>query len=336
MRITESLGLLAHAGWRRSEFHLFGWPPPPFLWARGVTTIEHELPIARLCPVRIALEWASSPANGAPSVHAVNVDEALIRQLESSEADAATQVVDAMRSLDPSSPAATASMFGGTLVAMGPGRFVNRGLGITLDDRTPDDVIAIAQFYASRSLPAAVQVSSWSPAVTVDELTRHGFRPGWFRAMFAIDPVGAAATASPEVQIRRVGPDDIDDLLQTYGVGFAFVDLAARSISDEFARASLQLADHHTFLATIDGQIAGCGSLHVAGGVGWVGGAATLPQFRRRGVQTSLIAHRIGLARQLGCDHVGATAVPSGDSARNLLHLGFQLVQTQLVVVRGN
>ena len=123
--------------------------------------------------------------------------------------------------------------------------------------------------------------------------------------------------------------------MQIYIDGFGFTDDAARSISNEFAGATLAVDDVHTFMATIDGRPPGCGALHVADGVGWTGGAATLPDFRRRGVQSALLAHRLRLAIELGCDLVAATAVPSGGSARNLVHLGFQLVQTQAVVVHA-
>lgn len=88
----------------------------------------------------------------------------------------------------------------------------------------------------------------------------------------------------------------------------------------------------HIVMAMVDGQPAGCGSLHVADGVGWLGGAATMPAFRRRGVQATLVAHRLQMALDLGCDIAAATAVPSGASARNLVRLGFHLVQTQVVV----
>ena len=57
-----------------------------------------------------------------------------------------------------------------------------------------------------------------------------------------------------------------------------------------------------------------------------------MPAFRRHGVQATLVAHRLRMATELGCDIAAATAVPSGASARNLVRLGWQLVQTQLVV----
>ena len=47
-------------------------------------------------------------------------------------------------------------------------------------------------------------------------------------------------------------------------------------------------------IARIDGELVGCGSLQPAEGVAWLGGAATRPEYRRRGVQSALLAHRIG------------------------------------------
>lgn len=270
----------------------------------------------------------------------MDVDLSLVRRLESSAVATTLSLVDAMRANDPSSPAVGVPMFGGALIVTGPGRYVNRAMGITLDERTPTDIDTLVQFYRDHELPAALEVASWSPPTTLAELARRGFRMGWFRAMFALSPHGpmgralVAAAPSSDSDVRIVAVDDIsqDVWMQTYATGFGVLGDDARVISDEFARSSRGCRDTHIFLATIDGQVAGCGALQTADGIGWVGGAATLPQFRRRGVQAALLGHRVELAEALGCDLVAATALPYGQSARNLVHLGFQHIQTQVVL----
>ena len=56
------------------------------------------------------------------------------------------------------------------------------------------------------------------------------------------------------------------------------------------------------------------------------------PAGRRRGVQTTLLRHRMAVAARDGCDIVAATARPPGDSARNLSRLGFTLAYAQVVM----
>ncbi|MFB9994827.1 hypothetical protein ACFFLM_23020 [Deinococcus oregonensis] len=47
-----------------------------------------------------------------------------------------------------------------------------------------------------------------------------------------------------------------------------------------------------------------CGSLYVKEGYGWLGNATTLPEFRRQGAQTALIARRITDAARQGAHTV--------------------------------
>lgn len=108
----------------------------------------------------------------------------------------------------------------------------------------------------------------------------------------------------------------------------------ARRISDEFCAAMAQLNDTHDLIALVNDVPVACGSLNIVDGVGWLGGAATLAAFRGTGLQQALLAHRLHLAHSLGCDFAAATAVPDGQSARNLERLGFQLLYTQTVLTK--
>jgi N-acetylglutamate synthase-like GNAT family acetyltransferase len=90
----------------------------------------------------------------------------------------------------------------------------------------------------------------------------------------------------------------------------------------------------HDFVALVDGQVAGCGSLIATEGMAVLGGGATLSTHRRRGLQSALLVHRLHLAVTLDCDLAVATALPAGQSARNLERLGFTQLYTQAVLTR--
>jgi GNAT superfamily N-acetyltransferase len=57
-----------------------------------------------------------------------------------------------------------------------------------------------------------------------------------------------------------------------------------------------------------------------------LGGAATLPEFRCRGVQRALIESRLAVATRAGCELAVVTADPGSSSGRNAERTGFQLV----------
>jgi GNAT superfamily N-acetyltransferase len=262
----------------------------------------------------------------------VDVDAALVRRLESTAATASLDQIAALRSLDPHSAADGIRFGDGALVAMGPGRYVNRAIGVTLSELSGDDVDAIEQFFVGRGLTPMIELSSWAPTATLAEVSRRGFDPCWFRSFFALVPAEVHFEQSTDVRIERVGDDDLTRWLDVFNAGFEADHGAALLANDEIGRASFLAPDSQTFLAHLDGRAAGCGSVQIVGGVAWLGGAATLPEFRRRGVQAALVAHRLRLVASLGCDLAAVTALSNGPSARNIVRLGFQHTHTQVVV----
>jgi GNAT superfamily N-acetyltransferase len=254
------------------------------------------------------------------------VDEALVRRLEASAAQAALQLIDRMQSAD-------GVPFGdGALIAMGAGRYVNRATGVTLRELSLVDFDEIEQFFTTRRLPPMIEVSSWANTATVAAVAARQYAAQWFRGMYAITP--EAQSADESVTIEEVTDATLDAWMNVLAEGNQATGSQARQTSDEFALANRSMTDSADFLALIDGSPVGSGSLQVIEGIGWAGGAATLPSHRGRGVQTALLRHRLHLAATLGCELVAATAIPSGASARNMHRLGFTHVQTQVVLAK--
>lgn len=261
----------------------------------------------------------------------MQVDAPLIDRLERTAAVCAATVTDAMRARVPTDPAVQQPMGRGALVATGAGRYVNRAVGVTLDELSDDDLDTIERFYAAAGLPAAVELSAWAPAATVAAFSARRYAPMFFRSMFAVDATAPVRVAD-DVAVVPVDDTNIDTWLDVYAAGFDVADGSPRTVHDDHALATSIAPGTLSVLALIDGRPAGCGTVQMVDGVGWVGAGATLPEFRRRGVQATLLSHRMRVAVEHGCDLVASTAVPSGASARNMVQLGFQFVQSQVVV----
>lgn len=270
----------------------------------------------------------------------------VIRRLEQAETATVLVLVDALIATGCTEPVPTAVPLGlGSLVVTGARRYVNRAVGVTLEELSADDVRAVVRHYVDAGLPAAVQLSSWAPATTVSVLAEAGFVPAWSRSVLAADVRASVATVSsgplpnPGIEIVEVGVDaaraaaaaDVmaEELLSTG---------ADRTTSDEFMTADFAAGATTQLLALLDGQPVGCGSLTVVGTAaertGWLGAAATIPSARGRGVQTALVHHRLRLAVEAGCHIVGATASVGSTSSRVLARCGLSLVQEQWVVRR--
>ena len=65
-------------------------------------------------------------------------------------------------------------------------------------------------------------------------------------------------------------------------------------------------------------------------------GAATLPEFRGRGIQTALLTNRLRLAQNAGCDLAVTLTMPGTTSQRNAERAGFKTAYTKVVVVKGH
>jgi GNAT superfamily N-acetyltransferase len=83
------------------------------------------------------------------------------------------------------------------------------------------------------------------------------------------------------------------------------------------------------FLGELDGRAGAAGALCLHDGVALFGGAATIPELRRRGLQTALLYERMRYAFEHGCDLAMMVAEPGSDSQRNAERRGFRIAYTR-------
>ena len=155
---------------------------------------------------------------------------------------------------------------------------------------------------------------------------------GWFRSVFALRPGSNLGPLRTDVRIDRVQDHNAAQWLEVFARGFEAEHGETHVANDEIGRAARVVPNAHTFLAFLDDEAVGCGSMQVVDDVAWLGGAATVPAFRKRGVQAALVAYRLQLASELGCELAAVTALSNGPSARNIARLGFPHTHTQVVV----
>jgi GNAT superfamily N-acetyltransferase len=83
------------------------------------------------------------------------------------------------------------------------------------------------------------------------------------------------------------------------------------------------------FLAEVDGKPGAAGVLTMHEGVALFGGSSTIPEFRRRGLQTALLEERMRYAFDYGCDIAMMVAAPGSNSQRNAERKGFHIAYTR-------
>lgn len=273
------------------------------------------------------------------TLHA-EMDTALRVKLADSEAIAARMVAMRMRSQG-NFHAESLPLTFGSIVSLGPQRYVNRLL-CTVTELSVDEIDETTQFFESRDLLASIQITSSAGPATTRLLANRGFVVDWNRVVLGArtsalrsgidDRSGVQAGAGPFVHSVRAA--EVDEWLRILAEANGAISTTARAISDEFGRAAHDLDGAVDLLARVEGHAAACGSVQPVDGVAWLGGAATLPEFRGRGLQQTLLDMRIDIAARDGCELVAATAAPDSTSSRNLERSGLTIVDTHTVWTR--
>ena len=150
----------------------------------------------------------------------------------------------------------------------------------------------------------------------------------------------ADVVAPPSVEIRPIGDDDFGTWLTVVLDAVAHPDTDGLPWLDDFPRQVLEGAERDLaaagarhYLALVDGTPAGGATMHIRDGFAQFS-AGTAPGFRRRGVQSALLAARVADATAAGCELALVTAQPGSRSQRNVQRRGFDLLYTRAVLVR--
>ncbi|WP_217701060.1 GNAT family N-acetyltransferase [Hymenobacter sp. CRA2] len=86
----------------------------------------------------------------------------------------------------------------------------------------------------------------------------------------------------------------------------------------------------HSFLAELDGQPIAAGGLFIHDDVALLASASTVPEGRRRGAQSALLAARLLYAAAQGCRLAMMGAAPGSQSQRNAEKNGFRVAYTRI------
>ncbi len=203
------------------------------------------------------------------------------------------------------------------------------GLGI-FEELTAASLEAIESFYRERNAPVFHEVSPYAGVATLTLLCARQYRPVEISNVLyrAVEP--SRDTNQSGIRVRVIGPDEA----QLWG------EISARAWSHghpELHDFHLQLSavsavreQNLCFLAELDGTPGAAGVLSIHEGVALFAGAATLPEWRRRGLQQALLRERLRYAADHGCGVAMMVAQPGSDSQRNAERQGFHIAYTRI------
>lgn len=207
-----------------------------------------------------------------------------------------------------------------------PSILLNRALGLGIKKETTAEAIEmIAEIYSSKN------ISNYFMHIYEDTLTDEARqllngpkfvkKRGWMKFMSdRPEPLEARTT----LHVEQITPDKSVDFGMVVCRAFGMLDISIPLM------AGLGSDDRWKLFVTYEGDMpAGAGALFVYNNMGWFEWGATLPEFRRRGSQASIMAARLSLAKELGCKYIFTETgeAVEGDpqhSYKNILKAGFK------------
>ncbi len=252
----------------------------------------------------------------------------LVGRLVVAERDCIVDWLEALRAVPGNPLDAAVGDFGGATAGACrevPAQVFNRVFGLTAADR--DRVPAILAWYEQQGAYLLFDLNPYAiPPFWVEPglphvLAEHGFYGAAFHQL--LDAVPSAEVPSPpgHIAIEEVWPERADDFVwvyeQVWGGGDAI-------------RPLLGGLPFRCYLASVRGEVAALGVLHIANGVGSMANGLTAPEWRRRGCQTALLHRRIRDAALAGCDLLASQCAPGSVSQRNQVREGFHIAGSKV------
>jgi GNAT superfamily N-acetyltransferase len=221
---------------------------------------------------------------------------------------------------------ADAVQAGGVVCAVRPDLdqvYNNPVIGLGVLEPASDAVLdRIADVFGSIRHSVALAPCAQPPDLP-DMLRERGYEAGYAWVKFH-RPAGPPPAAKTDLRVERIGAERSADYVAVLAAGFDLLPEAAAMLEHLPGRPGWGC-----YLA-YDGEApVAAGAVFVSGDHAWLGQATTLPEHRRRGGQSALMAVRIGEARAAGAAVVVTETGETVDgrpanSYHNILRAGFE------------
>lgn len=209
----------------------------------------------------------------------------------------------------------------GPLVALSAGRDVPLNSAWLDGSRPPTkaELQEFEDFCAEQGQAAVVQVLSHAAPKVIPVLREAGYALDYVLHAYAHDLVDVPSPSPLPVQ------PEVDALewARVSALGFG-------PDSEAIMRLVAQHPHVQRFSAWVGNEVAGTAAMQLQAGVAALYGTSTRPEYRRQGVQTALLLHRLHEARRQGATLASVFVTPGTPSERNITRAGFRLAGVRL------
>jgi hypothetical protein len=257
-------------------------------------------------------------------------DLTLSRRLERSEGYACAQYAVARRRLFPESRAGWIECAGAYAVFDGTDSPITQSFGLGIfEELSQASLDVIERFFLDRGAPVFHEVSPLAGVAALDLLCTRNYRPIEISNVLYRPVEPPTAKHQSRISVRVIGPEEAQLWTNISARGWAYEHPELLEFIQQLGAISSAREQSLCFLAEVDDKPGAAGVLCIHQGVALFGGSATIPELRRRGLQTALLHERMRYAFDHGCDLVMMVAVPGSDSQRNAERNGFRIAYTR-------
>jgi GNAT superfamily N-acetyltransferase len=255
----------------------------------------------------------------------------LARRLERAEGHACKGFAEARQRLDPESTSTWIECAGAYAVFNGVDSPVTQTFGLGLfEEPSAASMDQIERFFLDRGAAVMHEVSPLAGVATIDLLCARGYKP------FEISSVLYQPVETPQpaddgtITVRVIAPDEAALWAKISARGWAHDHPEFQGFLEQFGGLIAAREDSVCFLAEIDGEPGCAAVLCLHEGVALFGGASTVPEMRRRGLQSALLQARKRYAFEHGCDLLMMVTEAGSQSQRNAERTDFRIAYTRM------
>jgi hypothetical protein len=273
-------------------------------------------------------------------------DPALARRIDSAEASLSSDIAELIVARGSVPGAFSQAFAGGVAVCTGPASPITKIIGAGFDGVPSDQEFdELEKRYFELGASVRAEVATLADPAFARRLSGRGYvLTGFENALaFPIEPLMPGGPELPPGTAIARATDQrafIDVMID----GFHTPDTGVVSApGEQFPREVLERTFEDMtgargfvrYVAMVDGEVAAGSTMRLFEGVAQLCGATTRPRFRRRGLQTAMLHHRLREAAAAGCDLAVVTTEPGSKSQQNAQRAGFALLYSRAVLIKS-
>ena len=262
-------------------------------------------------------------------------DQELSEKIERAEARSNRVFVEARASMFPESGACWTTAGGVSAMFDGIDSPCTQTFGLGLYEAATEEILdELEAFFKARGAPVLHEVSPLAGVSVVHLLNRRGYQPIELSNVLYLPltaEIDLDLRLNPRITTRIIekGEEKLWARISTDGWATEGEMEAFGDFLYEFGQISARCDGGFPFIAELDGKPISAGMLLIGEDVAVLAGGSTIPEGRRHGAQTALLAARLRLAAASGYRIAIMGAMPGSQSQHNAEKNNFRIAYTR-------